>query len=261
MAEKSSIEWTNSTWNPTTGCTKISAGCDNCYAERFAERFRGVKGHPFEFGFDLILKPARLNQPLTWRKPRLIFVNSMSDLFHKKVPISFINKVFDTMEKADWHIYQLLTKRSSLLRNYINNRYKTKPAPPHIWVGVSIENEKNLVRLKHLKQTNATVRFISFEPLLGPINDPDLTGIDWVIVGGESGPNARPIKKSWVENIKKLCQKNKVAFFFKQWGGRTPKANGNLLNGKQWMQFPKAIGAINEDGRLRAAGYYYIMEE
>jgi protein gp37 len=168
MAEKSTIEWTDTTWNPVTGCTKISAGCDNCYAARFSERFRGVPGHPFENGFDLTVRPERLTQPLDWKRPRMIFVNSMSDLFHKGVPKAHIAKVFDTMERADWHIYQILTKRSSLLQKFINHRYKTRPAPSHIWFGVSVENYQATSRIAHLQEANAAVRFLSVEPLIGP---------------------------------------------------------------------------------------------
>ena len=238
MADRSHIEWTDATWNPATGCTKISAGCDNCYAERFSERFRGVEDHPFEKGFDLTLKPARLSQPLRWRKSRMIFVNSMSDLFHKKIPIDYIDKVFDVMEEADQHVYQVLTKRSSLMRNYLNNRYKNKLAPSHIWVGVSIETQRELVRLHHLKQSRAAVRFVSFEPLLAAIGKVSMDGISWAIVGGESGPGARPIDAEWVRELRDQCLSQGVAFFFKKWGGRTPKAQVNKIDGRQWLQFP-----------------------
>ena len=238
MSDHSAIEWTNASWNPVTGCTKLSAGCDHCYAERFAERFRGVAGHPFEHGFDLTLRPERLDQPARWRRSRLIFVNSMSDLFHKSVPTAFIGRVFDAMEEAHWHTYQVLTKRSSLMRNFVNKRYGGKPAPPHIWLGVSIEDKTALSRLRHLKQTNACVRFVSFEPLLGPIGDVDLTGIDWAIAGGESGPGARPVEADWLRHIRDDCRCQGVAFFFKQWGGRTPKAGGNVLDGRRWLEYP-----------------------
>ena len=238
MARNSAIEWTNSTWNPVTGCTKVSAGCDHCYAERFAERFRGVKGHPYEGGFDLTLRPQRLNQPEHWRRPQLIFVNSMSDLFHKSVPIEYINRVFDTMESANWHIYQLLTKRSSPMRNFVNQRYSHRPVPSHIWLGVSIENAPMLLRLEHLKQTNASVRFVSFEPLLGQLGAVDLNGIHWVIAGGESGPGARPVDVEWLRELRDQCQTTGVSFFFKQWGGSTPKAGGNILDGRQWLEYP-----------------------
>ena len=238
MAEHSSIEWTNATWNPVTGCTKLSAGCDNCYAERFSERFRGVLGHPFEPGFDLTLRPERLLQPIAWRKPKLIFVNSMSDLFHQDIPIGFVERVFQTMERADWHVFQVLTKRSSLMRDFVNRRYPKGRAPGHIWLGVSIENASTLGRLRHLKQTGAAVRFVSFEPLLGPLAGVDLSGVDWVIVGGESGPGARRIETDWVRAIRDQCLGQQTAFFFKQWGGRTPKSGGNHLDGRQWLQYP-----------------------
>jgi protein gp37 len=197
MSDKSTIEWTDATWNPVTGCTKISAGCDNCYAARFSERFRGVLGHPFENGFDLTLRPERLLQPLEWKRPRMIFVNSMSDLFQKEVPKTHISKVFDTMEKANWHTYQVLTKRSSLLRKFLNDRYQARKAPAHMWFGVSVENEKATSRISHLQDANAGVRFLSIEPLIGSVGKLNLTGIDWVIVGGESGPGARPMEPRW----------------------------------------------------------------
>jgi protein gp37 len=238
VAQKSSIEWTDTTWNPVTGCTKVSRGCDNCYAERFSERFRHVKGHPFEDGFDLVLRPHRLQQPLSWRTPRRVFVNSMSDLFHKEIPDTYIAQVFDTMERTPAHTYQILTKRSSLLRNFVNSRYAQTQAPAHIWLGVSIEDRRSLVRLRHLKETHASVRFVSFEPLLGPIGPVDLTGIHWAIVGGESGPGARPMNPAWARDLRDQCATSNVAFFFKQWGGRTPKANGNVLDGRQWLNYP-----------------------
>jgi protein gp37 len=238
MAENSSIEWTDTTWNPVTGCTKISRGCDNCYAARFSERFRGVPGHPFESGFDLTLRPERLSQPLGWKRPRMVFVNSMSDLFHKDIPKAHIAAVFDTMEKANWHTYQVLTKRSSLLQKFINGRYKTTKVPGHIWLGVSIEDDQTTSRIAHLQNANAGVRFLSIEPLLGPVGGLNLKSIHWVIVGGESGPGARPVEAQWVIDIRNQCIKARVAFFFKQWGGRTPKAGGRLLEGKEWNQFP-----------------------
>jgi protein gp37 len=179
MADRSPIEWTDATWNPVTGCTRVSAGCDNCYAERFSERFRGVPGHPFSTGFDLTLRPERLEQPLAWKKSRMIFVNSMSDLFHKNVPLSYVAQVFDVMERADQHVFQVLTKRSSLMRNFVNARYGTRAAPSHIWLGVSIESPKLLVRLEHLQQARASVRFISFEPLLERMGKLVLDGVDW----------------------------------------------------------------------------------
>jgi protein gp37 len=239
MADRTAIEWTDATWNPVTGCTKISKGCDHCYAERFSERFRGVAGHPFEQGFDLTLRPERLEQPLRWKGSRRIFVNSMSDLFHKEIPSSFVDAVFDTMERADWHQYQVLTKRSPRLRDYVNRRYRDGSAPAHIWLGTSVEDRAALVRLRHLKAAAAAVRFISFEPLLGPLGEFDLTGIHWVIVGGESGPGARTVQIEWLRAIRDQCKKQNVAFFFKQWGGRTPKAGGNRLDGERLCEWPR----------------------
>lgn len=241
MAEHSVIEWTDATWNPITGCTKISRGCDNCYAERFSERFRGVKGHPFEQGFDLRLWPDRLSHPFNWKRPRRIFVNSMSDLFHKDVPRDFIHKVFETMESAHWHTYQVLTKRSTLLRKIVNERYLQRAAPEHVWLGVSVEDRAALSRVQHLRQTNATVRFLSVEPLIGPVGRIGLEGIHWVIVGGESGPGFRPMQVDWVREVRDQCLEAGVAFFFKQWGGCRPKSGGNLLDGRVWDQYPDLL--------------------
>ncbi len=263
MSDNSAIEWTNASWNPVTGCTRLSAGCDHCYAERFSERFRGVPGHPFEPGFDLTLRPERLGQPERWRRPRLIFVNSMSDLFHKNIPAEFLGRVFDVMEKVDRHVYQVLTKRSSLMRTFVNRRYAGKTPPAHIWLGVSIENASTLSRLRHLKGTNAAVRFVSFEPLLGPVGAVDLTGIHWVIAGGESGSGARKVDIEWLREIRDRCQAERVAFFFKQWGGRSPKSLGNELDNRHWLEYPDhprdsrdggRKGASWADGQLRAAG-------
>jgi protein gp37 len=239
MASKSSIEWTDTTWNPVTGCTQISAGCDHCYALRFSERFRGTIGHPFENGFDLTIRPERLEQPLQWRRPRMIFVNSMSDLFHKDVPKEFIGRVFDTMERAHWHTFQILTKRSSLMRNFLKGRYGSSPGPAHMWFGVSVEDGTKLSRVRHLQGAPAGVRFLSIEPLIGPVGELNLDSIHWVIVGGESGPRARPIDKAWVRSIRDQCSKARVAFFFKQWGGLRPKTGGRELDGREWNQFPK----------------------
>ena len=238
MAETTTIEWTDATWNPVTGCTKISTGCDNCYAERFSERFRGVRGHPFEQGFDLVLRPERLTQPLDWRRRRMIFVNSMSDLFHKKVPLEFTSRVFDTMEAADWHIFQVLTKRSSLMRKFVNRRFRDRPVPAHIWLGVSVEDGTKLSRVRHLKQTKSGIRFLSIEPLLGPVGRIDLAGIDWVIVGGESGPRARPMHLDWAREVRDQCLQQQVPFFFKQWGGYRPKSGGRTLDDQEWNEFP-----------------------
>lgn len=251
MADATSIEWTDATWNPVTGCTKISAGCDNCYACRFSERFRGVPGHPFETGFDLTLRPERLLQPLAWKRSRMIFVNSMSDLFHKEIPQAYISSVFDTMEKANWHVYQVLTKRSSLLQKFLNARYRSRPAPSHLWFGVSVENAKARSRIAHLQNATAAVRFLSIEPLIAPVGDLCLDNIHWVIVGGESGPHARPMRPEWAIDIRNQCVKAKVPFFFKQWGGRSPKAGGRLLDGKVWDEFP-AKHALPDECRVSA---------
>jgi len=241
MAQPSQIEWTDATWNPVTGCTKVGPGCDNCYAERFAERWRGIPGHPYEQGFDLRLWPSRLAQPAAWQKPRMIFVNSMSDLFHKEVDRLHIDLVFDAMEDANWHVFQVLTKRSSLMRDYVHRRYGKSPVPNHIWLGVSVEDAQRANRIDHLKQVNSEARFISFEPLLGPIGEIDLSGIAWAIVGGESGPGARTMDASWAQHIRDQCDRDDVAFFFKQWGGPRPKSGGRLLDGEEWNGFPWQI--------------------
>ena len=238
MGQKSRIEWTDATWNPVTGCTKIGPGCDNCYAERFAERWRGIPGHPYEQGFDLRHWPSRLGQPAAWKRPRMIFVNSMSDLFHKRVDRDHVDRVFDAMEYADWHVYQILTKRSSLMRNYIKRRYVEHPVPRHIWLGVSVEDSAHTGRIEHLRQINSRARFISFEPLLGPIGSVDLTGIAWAIVGGESGPGGRKIAPEWAIELRDRCLEDGVAFFFKQWGGLRPKSGGRCLEGREWNGFP-----------------------
>ena len=255
MAEKTAIEWTTSTWNPVTGCTKISAGCDNCYANRLAERFRGVRGHPFEQGFDLTLRAERLDQPFKWRRPRMIFVNSMSDLFHKEIPHGFIERVFDTMENADWHVFQVLTKRSSLMRDFVNARYANGRVPAHLWFGVSIEDGDKLSRADHLRETAAQVRFLSLEPLIGPVSDLCLDGIHWVIAGGESGPRARPMHPDWVREVRGRCVAERVPFFFKQWGGPRPKSKGRELDNREWNQLPLAsdIDAATYDSSLMAA--------
>jgi protein gp37 len=238
MGGKSAIEWTDVTWNPVTGCTKITRGCDHCYAERLAERFRGIPGHPFENGFDLTLRPERLSQPLSWKRPRMVFVNSMSDLFHKEIPTSFIDRVFETMEVAKQHVFQVLTKRSSLMRDYLQHRYGGDTAPRHIWCGVSVEDHTATARIQHLQRVPAAVRFLSIEPLLGPLGEIDLEGISWVIVGGESGPNARPMEQRWVLDIRDICAQKGVDFFFKQWGGRTPKSGGRRLEGIEHSAMP-----------------------
>ena len=241
MGQASNIEWTDATWNPVTGCTKIGPGCDNCYAHRFAERWRGIEGHPYEQGFDLRLWPSRLDQPSRWKKPRMIFVNSMSDLFHKRVDRHFIDTVFDAMEAANWHVYQVLTKRSSLMRRYVRERYRGGKVPGHIWLGTSVEDAAHKGRIDHLRQINSEARFISFEPLLGPVGSVDLSGIAWAIVGGESGPKARPMAPSWATELRDRCEDAGVAFFFKQWGGSRPKSGGRLLEDREWNGFPWQI--------------------
>jgi len=241
MAGKSRIEWTDATWNPVTGCTKAGPGCDNCYAERFAERWRGIPGHPYEQGFDLKLWPSRLDQPRRWKTPRMIFVNSMSDLFHKDIDRAFIDRVFSSMEDTNRHVYQVLTKRSSLMRDYIRERYAGETAPRHIWLGVSVEDAAHVSRIGHLDEIASEARFVSFEPLIGPVADTDLRGIAWAIVGGESGPGARPMREQWVLRIRDICRRDDVAFFFKQWGGARPKSGGRLLDGVEWNGFPWRI--------------------
>jgi protein gp37 len=235
MAEVSTIEWTNSTWNPVTGCHKVSAGCANCYAERFAERWRGIPGHPYEQGFDLRTWPDRLNLPLGWKEPRTIFVNSMSDLFHQDISLKFLKQVFEVMNRAHWHQFQVLTKRADRLEKLSSGLKWT----PNIWMGVSVESEKFMYRIASLKKTKARTKFLSLEPLLGPLPNLSLKGIHWAIVGGESGPGARPMEKEWILDIRKQCRKAKVPFFFKQWGGVWKKKNGRLLDGRTWDQMPK----------------------
>lgn len=239
MSDRSKIELTDATWNPVTGCHKLSKGCDHCYAERFANRFRNVPGHPYETGFDLTLRPERIAQPLKWKRPRLIFVNSMSDLFHKKIPRAYIDSIFDVMEEANWHSYQILTKRSSIMRTYINRRYGTEPLAAHIWLGVSVEDASVVSRIRHLLASRARTRFVCFEPLLGPIGEVDLKGLDWVIASGESGPGARPLLAQWVRDIRDKCLDDGIPFFFKQWGGYRAKTRGNELDGRQWLEFPE----------------------
>ena len=251
MADGTAIEWTDATWNPVTGCTKITRGCDHCYAARFAERWRGVPGHAYEQGFDVREHPSRLDQPARWRKPRRIFVNSMGDLFHKKVDRAFVDQVFDRMETVDRHIYQVLTKRSSLMRNYLRRRYAGGEAPPHVWCGVSVEDRAATARIRHLRAAQAAVRFLSVEPLLGPVGEIKLDGISWVIVGGESGPGARPMRAEWVRDVRDRCAATATPFFFKQWGGRTPKTGGRELDRREWNEFPWHTAAQHATSTLR----------
>lgn len=234
MADRSTIEWTDATWNSVTGCTQVSPGCDHCYALAFAERFRGVKDHPYEQGFDLKMWPERLNLPFSWKRPRRIFVNSMSDLFHEDVPDEFIQRIFDVMTRADWHVYQLLTKRPHRLVRMA----RKLPWPVHVWAGVSVETNRYAWRADLLRRVPAAVRFISAEPLLGPLDRLCLEGIDWVITGGESGPRHRPCEYGWVSELRDRCAQEGTAFFHKQWGGRTPKAGGRTIDGRTWDCFP-----------------------
>lgn len=233
----SKIEWTDSTWNPITGCTKISLGCKNCYAERMAYRLRAMGQNNYVNGFNLTLHEHMLELPLGWQKPRMVFVNSMSDLFHKDVSENFIQKVFSIMEKASWHTFQILTKRSDRLfemDKYIDWQ-------ENVWMGVSVENNDYTFRIEHLRNTHSKIKFLSLEPLLSNLSNLNLSDIDWVIVGGESGPKARPMNPTWVMNIKDQCREYDVPFFFKQWGGKNKKKAGRLLNGRTWDELPRNV--------------------
>ena len=237
MAAKSKIEWTESTWNPVTGCSKISQGCLNCYAERMAYRLQAMGSKNYQNGFEVATHDHLLERPLSWKKPQMIFVNSMSDLFHKEVPEHFIFDVFSVMKRAHWHVFQILTKRSERLLELSEK----VDWPENIWAGVSVENQVCTDRIKHLQMTRAKVKFLSIEPLLGPLQNLDLTGIDWVIVGGESGPGSRFMNKSWVMDIRDQCLKTNTPFFFKQWGGTNKKKSGRLLEGRTWDQTPEML--------------------
>jgi len=239
MSLQSSIEWTDATWNPVRGCTKISPGCAHCYAETFAERFRGVPGHPYEQGFDLRFVPEKLAEPLRWASPKAIFVNSMSDLFHEDVPDAYVEHVARVMQLADWHTYQVLTKRAERMRDLLKTRLLFAAQLAHIWWGVSVENRNHGVpRIDVLRAAPAAVRFLSIEPLLEDLGEINLKGIGWVIVGGESGPGARPMEKSWVINIREQCRAAKVPFFFKQWGGVRKAEAGRDLDGQTYDEMP-----------------------
>jgi protein gp37 len=237
MAHGSSIEWTESTWNPVTGCTKVSPGCKHCYAERMAARLQAMGQPNYARGFEVTLHERALELPLTWKKPQTIFVNSMSDLFHDKVPEAFIRRVFDVMRRASWHTFQVLTKRAER----VETLGRSLDWPANVWMGVSVETRKYLFRLDHLRRTPARVKFISFEPLLEGLGDMNLTGIDWTIVGGESGPGARAMDKAWVVEIRDQCLVSGVPFFFKQWGGINKKKAGRLLDGRTWDGLPKVL--------------------
>ena len=234
MAVGSTIEWTQATWNPVTGCNKVSPGCKNCYAEKMSLRLQAMGQANYKDGFKLTIQPHMLTRPLEWKSPKLIFVNSMSDLFHKDVPLNFLKQVFDVMNQASWHQFQVLTKRSKRLAELSDQLNWTK----NIWMGVSVESNDYKSRIDDLRSSNAHIKFISAEPLLGPVEKMNLKGIDWVIAGGESGPGAREVEEEWITDIKDQCVRARVPFFFKQWGGVRKSRTGRLLNGRTWDQFP-----------------------
>jgi protein gp37 len=241
MSTNSSIEWTESTWNPLTGCTKISPGCKHCYAERMAMRLKAMGKENYVNGFKLTLHENAMEKPLEWKKPQVIFVNSMSDLFHKDVPVEFVLEIFDVMRRAHWHTFQVLTKRAERLE-------ELSPKidwPENVWMGVSVENQDYTYRIDHLRRTGAKVKFLSLEPLLGPLHGLNLAGIQWAIVGGESGPGARPLDPAWVTDIRDQCLRSKVPFFFKQWGGVQKKKAGRILEGRTWDEMPTGFGWAN----------------
>ena len=236
MSDRSAIEWTDATWNPVTGCTEISPGCDHCYARAFAERFRGIEGHPYQQGFDLKLWPERLRLPLLWKQPRRIFVNSMSDLFHEEIPEAYIHRVFDVMDEAAWHTFQVLTKRPKRMAELAQTRHW----PTNVWAGTSVELDRYTWRANvYLSRVPALVRFVSAEPLLGPLPSLQLDHLQWVITGGESGRQHRPCESSWVRDLRDRCLAQGVAFFHKQWGGLTHSSYGRELDGRTWDEFPR----------------------
>ena len=238
MGDKSSIEWTDATWYPTTGCSKVSPGCQNCYAERLSNRLRKMGNPKFIEGFKFTLHENALTLPLKWKKPRKIFVNSMSDLFHEDMDNDFLRRCFKIMREADWHIFQVLTKRPERMLKFIED---FGSVPDNVWLGTSVELKFFTYRIEILRKINAKVKFISFEPLIGSLGKLDLNGISWVIVGGESGPKARTIKPEWVRDIREQAKQQNVSFFFKQWGGKTPRSNGRILDGRLWDEFPKNV--------------------
>ncbi len=254
MSDGSAIEWTDATWNPVRGCTKVSPGCKHCYAETFAERWRGVPNHPYEQGFDLRLVPGKLGEPLAWRRSRRVFVNSMSDLFQDGVPGAFVRKVFETMARADWHVYQVLTKRADRMRELVQRLPARLTGLPHVWLGVSVEDRRHGVpRIDVLREIPAAVRFLSVEPLLEDVGELDLSGIHWVIVGGESGPGARPMRREWVLSVRDQCRAQQVPFFFKQWGGVQKGKNGRTLAGRTYDELP-ALAFRSTERRAAGAG-------
>jgi protein gp37 len=247
MSEHSKIEWTDASWNPVRGCTPISPGCAHCYAKTFSERFRGVPGHPYEQGFDLRLVPEKLDEPLKWQRPRRVFVNSMSDLFHDGIAANYIAQVCQVMQQASWHTFQVLTKRSERMRDMLATTLRPFAVLPHVWWGVSVENRRHgLPRLEHLRAAPATVRWLSVEPLLEDLGSISLAGISWVVVGGESGPGARAIHAEWVRSIRDQCRAAGVPFFFKQWGGVSKSKTGRALDGRTYDEFPHRPGGMHE---------------
>lgn len=250
MAQGSRIEWTDATWNPVTGCTKISAGCKHCYAERMSHRLKAMGVEQYRNGFKLTLQPETLELPLRWRRPRRVFVNSMSDLFHRDVPVDYIKRVFDVMQKCPQHSFQVLTKRPEIATRISSEL----PWPPNVWLGTSIENALVMHRVESVRKVPAAVRFLSIEPLLGPMPRIPLNGIDWVIVGGESGPQSRPIKPEWVRQIREQCLAHAIPFFFKQWGGVNKKRTGRLLDGQTWDQMPAAVRSTSGEESRAAQG-------
>jgi protein gp37 len=254
MSDHSKIEWTDATWNPVRGCSKISPGCKHCYAETFAERFRGVPGHPYEQGFDLRIVPEKLTEPLLWSSPKMVFVNSMSDLFHEGIPDDYILAVAKVMAAADWHTYQVLTKRADRMQALVRGKLAFASHLPHIWWGVSVENRKHgCPRIALLGQADVAVRFLSIEPLLEDLGIINLDLVHWVIVGGESGPGARPIRREWVESIRRQCRKQDVPFFFKQWGGVNKGKTGRRLNGRTYDELPARHARTAADRSQRLA--------
>lgn len=261
MSVKSGIEWTDATWNPVRGCTKISPGCKHCYAQTFAERFRGVPGHPYEQGFDLRLVPEKLLEPFKWKSPKMVFVNSMSDLFQKDVQRDYIRRVVSVMVEADWHVYQVLTKRSTRMRALLSEDLKFGGTKDNIWWGVSVEDKKHgIPRIDDLRNSPAKVRFLSVEPLLEDLGEIDLSGIHWVIVGGESGRGARPMDPAWVKRIFRQCRKQNVPFFFKQWGGVNKGRAGRVLDGRTYDEFPKIRADRRDDRNSRKSGFEDLVQ-
>jgi protein gp37 len=255
VSDRSAIEWTDATWNPVRGCVKVSPGCKHCYAETFAERFRGVPGHPFEQGFDLRLVPEKLEDPLRWRTPRRVFVNSMSDLFQDGVPTPYIEGVGRVMERAHWHTYQVLTKRHERMRELLSTDLAWLGRLPHVWFGVSVENRRHgFPRVRALQATPAVFRFLSIEPLLEDLGRLDLRGIHWVIVGGESGPGARPMREEWVLAIRNQCRRARIPFFFKQWGGSRKHETGRALRGRIYDEFPAPSERREQASRMARIG-------